>query len=255
MWLKLTSPPHKSQAICISLLGNTLYYYPSTQDATQCENMCYNLYMSRVNKKRIIGKDMAPMPDAELWEQQPQETSEAWHAFRTFRDMGPSRNNPKVTVEIGKHISIVNEWSARWAWRDRVRAWNIHLDRQAQETRGEIIREMRERHATLGRKLLDKFMKRVDTLDVDEIPPGSLDRMLKAGAEIERAAVGEATLIVEHKADAGIAAIAEHMKNPIVRDMLDGLAELMESDSKALVDIGDTFDGVYTVVEANEEVK
>ena len=207
-----------------------------------------------INKKRVAGRDLPAVPEVEMWEQQPEETFGAWEAFYTYREMGPLRTHARVAAKLGKVSKAqIDDWSSRWAWRDRVRAWNIHIDRQIQEARSEMIREMRDRHAKLGRKLLDKFMERVDSLDPSDIPPGSLDRMLKAGAEIERSAVGEPTLVVEHKADAGVAAIAERMKNPTVRNMLDDLASLMESDSETLQDFNEMVDASYTVLHDRDE--
>ena len=64
------------------------------------------------------------------WERQPQEGEEAYHAFLTYRDLGPLRTLEAARVRLGRrsgYLKPLERWSARREWRDRVGAWDEHL--------------------------------------------------------------------------------------------------------------------------------
>ncbi len=70
------------------------------------------------------------------WERQPQEGEEAYHAFLTYRDLGPLRTLEAARVRLGRssgYLKPLERWSARREWGDRVGAWDEHLRAERDE--------------------------------------------------------------------------------------------------------------------------
>ena len=91
----------------------------------------------------------------------------------------------------------MKRWSARWSWRERVRQWNIHIDREVNEASVEILRETRSRHLRLAQMMLAKYLERIGGITAQDIPVTMLDRLLKVGTETELLAIGAASEVSE----------------------------------------------------------
>jgi hypothetical protein len=74
--------------------------------------------------------------EAAPWEQQKDETTKAYIAFRIYLDMGPARTleaawrsqAPPEQAESWKSTSgLWNRWSSKHHWIERARAWDNHL--------------------------------------------------------------------------------------------------------------------------------
>ena len=57
-------------------------------------------------------------------ERKENESARAFAAARLYFAMGPERSLAKVAQELNKPLSLINRWSARWAWVDRARAFD-----------------------------------------------------------------------------------------------------------------------------------
>ena len=64
-----------------------------------------------------------PLP----FEQQPRESAKAFAAFKTYLDMGPERSLKAVAQKLGKSVTMLGRWSARFDWPGRVVAHAAHL--------------------------------------------------------------------------------------------------------------------------------
>lgn len=95
--------------------------------------------------KRAMADDRDP------WERQPQEPDRAWSAFVAFREMKPK--DRRVTVIIAEYGETAHTWSSKWHWRQRVQAWDAHLDREAREAEIIALREMREKHIKIAQSM------------------------------------------------------------------------------------------------------
>ena len=83
----------------------------------------------------------------EPWERQPGESHEAFEAFQTYRDMGPARSLAKVGEKLGKSTALMERWSSRHGWVERVAAWEAEEDRHRREAHLQEIEEMSKRQA------------------------------------------------------------------------------------------------------------
>jgi hypothetical protein len=130
------------------------------------------------------------IPEPDLWERQPREPDRAWDAFRIYRDLGPDqRSLNRVRSEIGKAYSNVSEWSGRWEWVKRCRAWDAFVDEQK---RLEFIREAKEmgrrqaiEASAMQRTLMQpvrKFLTRVQQAGDEEFDDLSLVELWQLSA-------------------------------------------------------------------------
>ena len=70
------------------------------------------------------------------FEQQPRESAKAFSAFKIYLELGPQRSLAAVGQKLGKSLVLIERWSSRWHWAERVAAHAAHLaaiERQAIE--------------------------------------------------------------------------------------------------------------------------
>lgn len=108
-----------------------------------------------------------------VWDRMPKETTKAFAAFCTYRDMGPERSmNKAYRVSKGcqkgaKRVTGTwQKWARQWQWVERVRSYDEHLDRLVQEEsekrakeQGERISKLRMKRYALADVLLQKAEK------------------------------------------------------------------------------------------------
>lgn len=142
----------------------------------------------------LTRKELEYDPLIDAWERQPTESPRNHGLFLMYRDLGRIRTVAQVagmsTLQYATvaRISRCNKWAARAglhdAEQDRIVAIRLQDARE----------DMARRHAGAARKLMDKALERLKTLDVDSISPHALVLMLDTAARIERAALGLETL-------------------------------------------------------------
>lgn len=143
----------------------------------------------------------------QLFEQQPKETAKAFAAFSLYLNMGPQRSLEGVRVRCGKSARLIQRWSSRWRWAERVDAHAEHLatvEREAVEVvarskatewakRQDEVRqgewEMHEKCIEAAKKVFDAFMAR------EKVYANLADiaRMLEVASKLGRLASGLAT--------------------------------------------------------------
>lgn len=153
------------------------------------------------------------MPEIEVeskpWERQKGESRQAFEAFARYRDLGSERSIIRVAESLGKHRTVIGEWSVKWRWQIRIDAWEKHLDTIAVEELENAKRSMLKDHAEIGKGMLivvahdiqvlitkakDERSKDKLLLDLDMIP-----KFYDTACKNERLARGEPTEIGEHK--------------------------------------------------------
>ncbi len=61
------------------------------------------------------------------FEQQPRESDKAFAAFSVYLSQGPERSLAKTAAKLGRSKVLMEKWSRRWAWPERVAAYNSPL--------------------------------------------------------------------------------------------------------------------------------
>lgn len=132
--------------------------------------------------------ELDPLIDA--WDQQKGETPRNYGLFLMFRDMGRIRTIAQlaamspVSYSATARVARYNKWTAR------VGLYDAEQARLAGVRLLDAREDMARRHAGAARKLMDKALERLKTVDVDSISPHALVLMLDTAARIERAALG-----------------------------------------------------------------
>lgn len=120
------------------------------------------------------------------WEQQPGESAKAFEAFATYRDMGAERSLRKLTQRLHKNLTTIRDWSVKWNWQERVRAYDRELDRQAREQAVRSVRQMTDRHIRIAMQLQAKAVRALENLDETQLTPKMMLAFLTKATEMER---------------------------------------------------------------------
>lgn len=98
-------------------------------------------------KKRAKARKPKRAKAPEAWERQPGESTPAFEAFATYRDMGVERSTRAVARKVSKAGSLVMGWSAKHSWPRRVALYDAMLDRQRVDANIEAVERMSDRQA------------------------------------------------------------------------------------------------------------
>lgn len=143
-----------------------------------------------------------------FWDQQHGESSEAYHAFTIYRDLGLTRSVRKAAaiyyhdtldalseVTQGQRANLL-KWSRRWLWVSRAETSDAEEDRERMLKLRERRLKMSEQHFAIGSLALQRAAQRLQTMGLtEEIPLKSLAPLIRAGADLQRLALGEPTAI------------------------------------------------------------
>ena len=142
-----------------------------------------------------------------MFEQQDRESNKAFAAFRVYLELGPERSLVAAASRLGKHVTLIERWSAKFDWAARIQAHGAHLalvEREAievaarrkaadWEVREEKLREtewaMHERAIAAAKRGLDAYMER------EKVYANLADiaRMLEIASKLGRLATGLGT--------------------------------------------------------------
>jgi hypothetical protein len=83
-----------------------------------------------------------------MWDQQPDESEQAFEAFTRYRIQGRgTRALDAVALELEKSVQLIGRWAAAWSWRARVIQWDRSEDIRLIEEHWEEIDRMAKRHS------------------------------------------------------------------------------------------------------------
>ena len=146
-----------------------------------------------------MGKVNTPQP----WERRPEESTKAYEAFCTYRDMGRERSLSKVAEKLQKSDTLIGRWSRTYGWVERAAKWDDEQDRIERETalreQVKAIKEMRKRHADLGTAMLIKAAQALKSIPIQDIKPGDISRMVDVASKLERISRGDVGEVVEER--------------------------------------------------------
>jgi len=128
-----------------------------------------------------------------MWDQQIEESSKAFDAFCTYRDMGLGRSLRKLSKVTNYHLSTLGEHSKKYDWQSRVTAWDAYLDKISQHNQSAEIKEMKRRQITLALKAQEAAAKGLELFLVELkknpkliFKPEGLSKLLDSGCRLER---------------------------------------------------------------------
>ena len=153
------------------------------------------------------------------WMRRPGEGREAFEAFGIYRNLGPKRNHPKVSEELGKHLSLIERWSKHWEWSKRTLAFDYWCDQVALKAVEDEIDQIARQHLSVSRRLLYIGMRKLSEMDDSDISSLSLGESIKAvktSVEISRLALsdlyaGSSDMALSKEGDSGVVINVENV--------------------------------------------
>lgn len=137
------------------------------------------------------------------WERQEDESPKSWEAFRAYRDMGAGRRSlrklPELIGRVPNYKPVLERWSVKYKWQDRVRAWDDYQDKVGREAALKELEEMKKRHIQQAISLQTKALQRLQKISPDELSAGNVLGFITEAIKIERMARGEPDQILEER--------------------------------------------------------
>lgn len=120
------------------------------------------------------------------WERQKGESEKAYEAFAAYRDMGPERTVAAVVERLQKSRSLLDRWKERWDWKERARAYDNELEKEARAKAVKDRRAMTERHIGIAMQLQKKALEALGSLSVEDMSPKDIKEYIKMATDLER---------------------------------------------------------------------
>lgn len=133
------------------------------------------------------------------WERLPEESTEAFEAFKEYRDMGAERSLAKVGEKLGKSTALMERWSARHDWVKRVTAWDDDVEREASHKLLKDIAKMRARQRKQAIKMQLKGLTLLESINVGDAKLSEIVSLMKLGMEQERICMGDVGEVIEER--------------------------------------------------------
>lgn len=139
----------------------------------------------------------------EPWERITGESAPAFQAFAAYRDMGADRSLAKVAQQLGKSTTLVERWSARDFWVNRVAAWDEEQDRIWRAQMVASRREVGKRQLRIANAMQGRLVDALSRLDVDTMTARDLGYWLQVTTQVQRDALGQGSRHEVTGADGG----------------------------------------------------
>ena len=120
------------------------------------------------------------------WERQKGESEKAYEAFVAYRDMGEKRTLIAVAEKLGKSDTLIRRWKDRWEWKERVRAYDNDLEKEARAKAIKDRKDMTARHIGIAMQLQKKALEALQGLSVEDMTPKDIKEYIKMATDLER---------------------------------------------------------------------
>ena len=133
----------------------------------------------------------------ESWERLKGETSAAFAAFCSYRDLGAERNIRKAVESVekdttaqAKKYKVWRNWSTQYHWRERAADYDKYIERLKQAELRKTIEAQGEQHRAVTGKMLEVVKKKLDTMNPAELTQGNVPEWVNTAIKAEREAAG-----------------------------------------------------------------
>lgn len=120
------------------------------------------------------------------WERRKNESAKAYEAFSCYMTMGTDRSIRSVAKELGKSETLIARWSSHHGWVERVREYDIELEREAYKKAVKGLSDMHMRHIKTAVLMQKKAVQALDSLPPEELSAKYVIQLINAGAKLER---------------------------------------------------------------------
>jgi len=127
------------------------------------------------------------------WEKLEGESSEAFAAFCTYRDIKIDRSIIGA-VELtytdkkihSKKYGVWRNWAGKFKWRERAEGYDRHLEILRQEEVRKTIEAQGELHREVAGKMLNVAKKKLDLMNPEELTQGNLTSWVETAVKVHR---------------------------------------------------------------------
>jgi hypothetical protein len=144
---------------------------------------------------RIIEEARSEMLPFNSWERLPSETAAAFTAFCAYRDFGSDRNIRKAIENVeknegvrAKRYRVWRNWSTQFRWRERAADYDSYIEKLKQTELRKTIEAQGEKHRAVTGKMLDVAIKKLDTMNPDDLTQSNLNEWVQTAIKSEREA-------------------------------------------------------------------
>lgn len=127
------------------------------------------------------------------WDQQPNESAKAYQRFAQYRDMGAKRSLRKLSKDLELNPSTLAEISTKQGWQERVKAFDVYIDKASQHNQIAQVKAMKRRQILLAlraqklaEKALKKLLRSIDEEKIDRLKLEGISKLLDTGCRLER---------------------------------------------------------------------
>jgi len=150
--------------------------------------------------QKVIEEVKTEMLPFESWEKLNGETSLAYAAFCTFRDLGAERNIRKAVEtalqcsgeqdksKLEKRYRVWRNWSSQFRWLERAAGYDRNVDKMKQTELRKTIEAQGEQHRAVTGKMLEVVKKKLDLMNPDELSQGNVTEWVSTAIKAEREA-------------------------------------------------------------------
>jgi hypothetical protein len=85
--------------------------------------------------------------DKKLYDRRPGESARAYQGFKAYCDLGPARSIRKAVRTLGKNKTTLEQWSTRWDWVERSRAWDADAEQRVRDAEAKAMKAEAEKWA------------------------------------------------------------------------------------------------------------
>lgn len=129
----------------------------------------------------------------EPWERQPGEPAKMYIHFTAYRDLDPAKRSlAEAARQIGLAKETLGNYSARWNWVARAKAWDFEKDERARAKVASSALAARTNLISFAQGWMAKLAPKIATLDPNLIPDADIPRILNDLARVVQIAEGPA---------------------------------------------------------------
>lgn len=132
-------------------------------------------------------------PALDPWERQPGESQRKHGQFVTFRDLGRTRTLTEAAQRLTLAYGHVRNLASEFRWRERVEAYDSHLDRQYEAMWLQERRKAAETDAKILGAAIGKLAQRLQTINAAEMSVGDFIRLMDVAMRHRRVLFGDPT--------------------------------------------------------------
>ncbi|MEV7413319.1 hypothetical protein [Streptomyces althioticus] len=132
-------------------------------------------------------------PALDPWERQPGESTHKHGQFTTYRDLGRARTLTDAAQRLTVAYGHARNLAAQYRWRERVEAYDRHLDRQYEAMWLEERRKAAETDAKILGAAIGKLAQRLTSLNPQELTAGDFIRLMDVAMRHRRVLFGDPT--------------------------------------------------------------